>query len=96
MGGRAANKTGKARRFTSEEARAAGAKAGAIAAAKGSAYMASVGRKGGDSSARDREHMREIGRKGGLASAQRKRHDTDPCPPMSLDPLNPVYQVDEQ
>jgi hypothetical protein len=45
-GGRAAQSQGKAHRFTTEEARKGGARAGA-AVARDVAYMAEIGRRGG-------------------------------------------------
>jgi general stress protein YciG len=53
LGGKAVQATGKAHRFNSEEARAAGRKGGTVAAAKGTAHRFSseearaAGRKGG-------------------------------------------------
>lgn len=46
-GGKAAHAQGKAHKFTSEEARAAGSIGGARVASRGRAYMSEIGRKGG-------------------------------------------------
>jgi general stress protein YciG len=53
MGGKAAQASGKGRRFTSEEARVAGRKGG-VAVSQNKEHMASIGRKGG-AAARDKK-----------------------------------------
>jgi general stress protein YciG len=53
MGGKAVQATGKAHRFSTEEAREAGRKGGTVAAAKGTAHRFNS------------EEAREAGRKGG-------------------------------
>jgi general stress protein YciG len=52
-GGKAAQRTGTAHRFTSQEAREAGRKGG-VAASRDAAHMATIGRQGGRSSQRRR------------------------------------------
>lgn len=49
MGGKAAHAQGKAHVFTSEEARIAGRKGGAVVS-RNRAHMAAIGRKGGENS----------------------------------------------
>lgn len=63
-GGYAAQATGKSHRFTTEQARAAGRKGGAVLALDRE-HMAAIGRKGGLAVAANRRHMSEIGGKGG-------------------------------
>jgi general stress protein YciG len=72
-GGRLAHVQGRAHQFTSEQARAAGAKGGA-AVAKDRSHMASIGRKGGRKVASDTAHMAEIGKLGGAAVARDRQH----------------------
>lgn len=72
-GGRAAQASGRGHRFTSEEARVAGAKGGAVIAAR-PGYMAEIGRKGGAAVSSDREHMAAIGQLGGETTAAKPGH----------------------
>ena len=57
-GGIAAHEAGEAHEFTSEEARRAGAKGGAIVSAD-RAHMAAIGRKGGLSRAKQKQKAAE-------------------------------------
>ena len=66
-GGKAAQAKGTGRRFTSEEARAAGKKGGAAHTRE---HLAKIGRKGGVAVSTDRKHMAEIGKKGGEKTAK--------------------------
>lgn len=66
-GGKAAQASGRGHRFTSEEARAAGAKGGAVTAADRE-HMAAIGKIGGSTTAAKPGHMTEIARRGGEAT----------------------------
>ena len=63
-GGKAAQASGKAHRYTSETATIAGRKGGHTVASR-PGYMAEIGRRGGLIAASRPGHMAEIGRKGG-------------------------------
>ncbi|XXX79290.1 KGG domain-containing protein [Sorangium sp. So ce134] len=76
MGGKAAHAQGRAHRFTTEEARAVGAKGG-VAVSQDRAHMQEIGKRGGATVSSDREFMAEIGRKGGAAVAARPGHMAD-------------------
>lgn len=75
-GGKAAHALGKANRWTSETARAAGRKGGQ-AVARDREHMASIGRKGGTAVSADREHMSTIGKLGGAAVSVDRQHMAD-------------------
>jgi general stress protein YciG len=47
----------------------------ALVAQRGAAYMAELGRRGGQATSQDRAHMAAIGRRGGLQG----RHEHSPC-----------------
>ena len=64
MGVRAAQASGKAHRFTTEEAKIGGRKSGKLVSADRQ-HMAEIGRKGGLAVSTNIEHMRESGGKGG-------------------------------
>jgi uncharacterized protein len=53
LGGRAAHRSGKAHKFTSEEAREAGRKGGQVLS-RNRSHMAEIGRKGGENSRKRR------------------------------------------
>jgi len=66
-GGRTAHVQGSAHQFTREQARIAGAKGGAMMAAR-PGHMSKIGKLGGKAVATDRAHMAAIGAKGGKAT----------------------------
>jgi len=71
LGGKSAQASGRAHRFTSTEARHAGRKGGATVA-KRPGHMAAIGRIGGLAVANDAAHMTRIAKRGG-AAAKRAR-----------------------
>jgi len=64
QGGKASAASGRAHRFTPEEARRAGALGGRVVSTRpgGREHMAAIGQRGGIAVSSDREHMREIAR----------------------------------
>jgi general stress protein YciG len=72
-GGKAAHRLGRAHEFTSAQAKIAGAKGGAVVAAR-AGHMAAIGRKGGAAVASDPEHMAAIGRLGGASVSKNRKH----------------------
>lgn len=66
QGGKAAAASGRAHRFTSEEARRAGALGGRLVSTRpgGRAHMSTIGRLGGTAVSSDRDHMSKIARAG--------------------------------
>jgi general stress protein YciG len=84
-GGKAAHRLGRAHKYTSEQARAAGRKGG-ISVSQNRDHMAEIGRKGGHSVSTDREHMAEIGRKGGTAASHERSETIAPAEGESEQP----------
>ncbi len=73
LGGLASQASGRAHRFTREEARAAGTKGGVVAS-QDREHMVEIGRRGGAAVSMDRTHMATIGRKGGKAVSANRAH----------------------
>lgn len=65
QGGKAAHASGRAHEFTSDEAKAAGAKGGQRVSVDRE-HMRTIGQRGGRAVSANREHMAAIGRKGGV------------------------------
>jgi general stress protein YciG len=73
QGGRKAHASGNGRKFTTDEARAAGTKGGRTVS-QDREHMRKIGSKGGWICAQDPAHMSAIGRKGGTKTAQSRAH----------------------
>jgi uncharacterized protein len=72
-GGKIAHASGKAHKFTPDEARAAGSKGGVVIS-QNKEHMATIGRRGGNILAQDPGHMAKIGRLGGRAVSENRAH----------------------
>jgi len=72
-GGKSAHVLGRAHKFTSAEAKIAGAKGG-VAVSKDRRHMATIGRKGGEAVSSDPKHMAAIGKIGGSKVSKDREH----------------------